>query len=633
MKDNYRLINGEDNKPLIEFIDKEIKKEDVGSKLSDFIVEKKLGEGHFGSVFLVTSKITKKLYAIKEIIATRYRSEAQRLSVEREIKLLENLHHPHVITYYNSFREKNNFYIITEYINGGSLLDLLGKNIKNGTLIDEKTIWYHLVQSLSGLVYLHEKKKIIHRDVKPDNILLDSDGRLKISDFGVSAIDSEEVEDLIKCHGTVAGPIQFMSPEMALGGSYDFKSDIYMLGISFFIMMSNQYPERKLTFGPIIIPVKNPDAKLPESYSQTLREFINLLLSPPENRPTARQAYSIALSYYFSKYLKVTSILSSLECLISIPTFISEIGNIKIQNNNNNEYKNNVIFEIFKDGLNFANPNKFNYDLARNNCLKLRLLLYTDELKNFTNLEIDVHDFVPNFITYLHKLLNNEINKESKEEKNNEKTDYTNEKEVLSLAMETFQEKYKAPLIDNFFYISKTIIECNKCKKIIKYTGDMYFACLMKPDRASAFLKKKSLNIIDLFKHYEKRRLYKNENIYCEYCKEEQTEVNKTKRFYTSPNNLILEIDYENENSFNLNIDEKINIEEFVENKDISKVNYILVAAIFTEKKENGDIKYVSFSKNQKGGWYFYNGKNIQQCRFKDLVNHKQLKTLFYIGQ
>ena len=215
MKDNYRLINGEDNKPLIEFIDKEIKKEDVGSKLSDFIVEKKLGEGHFGSVFLVTSKITKKLYALKQIIATRYRSEAQRLSVEREVKLLENLHHPHVITYYNSFREKNNFYIITEYINGGSLLDLLEKNIKNGTLIDEKTIWYHLVQSLSGLVYLHEKKKIIHRDVKPDNILLDSDGRLKISDFGVSAIDSEEVEDLIKCHGTVAGPIQFMSPEMA----------------------------------------------------------------------------------------------------------------------------------------------------------------------------------------------------------------------------------------------------------------------------------------------------------------------------------------------------------------------------------------------------------------------------------
>ena len=633
MKENYQIINDKNDQPLIVFLDKELKKEDVGSKLSDFIVEKKLGEGHFGSVYLVTSKITKKLYALKEIIATRYRSEAQRLAVEREIKLLENLHHPHVITYYNSFRERNNFYIITEYINGGNLLDLLQKNINNGTLIDEKTIWYHLIQSLSGLVYLHEKKKLIHRDVKPDNILLDLDGRLKISDFGVSAIDSEEVEDLIKCHGTVAGPIQFMSPEMALGGSYDFKSDIYMLGITFFILMSNRYPEKKIVLGPMIIPVKNDKAKLPESYSQDLRSFIYKLLSPPDIRPTAKEAYSEALSYYFSKYLKVTSIFSSLECFISIQSFIS-IENIKIENNNNsdNEYKKSVIFDVFKNCLKYANPNSFNYDLARNNCLKLRLLLYTDDLKTFTNLEIDVLNFVPNFLLYLHTLLN-EVDNNPDEEKNKQKIDDTNEKEVLSSALQIFQEKYKIKSIDNFFYISKTIIECNKCNKNIKYATEIYGACLMEPGRAAIFLNKKNLSINDLFKHYEKKRLYKNENVYCKYCKEEQHEINRIKRFYTSPTNLILEFDYENENSFKLNIDEKINIEEFVENKENSKVNYNLVAAIFSEKKENGDIKYVSFSKNQKGGWYFYNGKAIQNCRFKDLVNHNQLKALFYVSQ
>ena len=628
MKENYEFINDKENKPLIVFLDKEGKKEDVGSKLSDFIVNKKLGEGHFGSVFLVTSKITKKLYALKEIIATRYKSEAQRLAVEREIKLLENLHHPHVITYYNSFREKNNFYIIIEYINGGSLLDLLRKNITEGKLIEEKIIWYHLIQSLSGLLYLHEKKKIIHRDVKPDNILLDLDGRLKISDFGVSAIDSEEVEDLIKCHGTVAGPIQFMSPEMALGGTYDFKSDIYMLGITFFIMMSNQYPERKLVLGPMIIPVKNDKAKLPESYSLPLREFIYTLLAPPDRRPNTREAYSSALSYYFSKYLKVTSIFSSLECFISIPSFLSENNKMKIQNNNNNDYKNNLIIEIFKDGIKYANPDKFDYDSARNNCLKLRLLLYTDELKSFNNVEIDVHDFFPNFISYLHKLLN----KDSGEE-NIQKIDFTKEKEVLSLSLKTFEEQYKTKLIDNFFYISKTINECKNCKKIIKYNADIYCACLLRPDRTAIFLNKKNINITDLFKHYEKKRLYLDENIYCQNCNAEQSEINKTKKFYTSPTNLILEIDYQDEKAFNLNIDEKINIEEFVENKDKNKVNYNLVAAIFSEKKENGDIKYVSFSKNQKGGWNFYNGKNIQYCRFKDLVNHNQLKILLYVSQ
>ena len=103
--------------------------------------------------------------------------------------------------------------------------------------------------------------------------------------------------------------------------------------------------------------MKNANAKLPESYSEALRNFIHLLLSSYERRPNAREAYSIALSYFFSKYLKVTSIFSSLECFISIPSFISEIVNIKIQNENNNENKNNLIFQIFKDCLKFANPN------------------------------------------------------------------------------------------------------------------------------------------------------------------------------------------------------------------------------------------------------------------------------------
>ena len=226
MGGDFEFMSDTNGKLQFLLIDKGYKKVNVGTKKSDFVIQKKLGEGHFGSVSLVSSNITHKLYAMKEIKSNRYQSEAQRKEVEKEIKLLENLNHPHVITYFTSFRDDESTYIITEYINGGSLENLLKKNISQGKLIEERTLWDFLIQSLSGLLYLHENKKIIHRDIKLDNILLDLNGNLKISDFGVSAIKSEEVEDLVRCHGTITGPIQFMSPEMALGGSYDFKSDI-----------------------------------------------------------------------------------------------------------------------------------------------------------------------------------------------------------------------------------------------------------------------------------------------------------------------------------------------------------------------------------------------------------------------
>ena len=332
-------------------IDKGGEKVNVGSKLEDFQVVRPLGKGNFGAVYLVTSKLTNKLYAMKEIQTSKYKSQEEVNQVEKEIKLLENLRHPHVITYFNSFKQNGNIYIVIEYINGGSLEDLLVKNIKQQKRIDEKTLWDLLIQSLSGLLYLHEKRKIIHRDIKPDNLLLDSEGHLKISDFGVSAIKSDEVDDLLKCHGTVAGPIQFMAPEMCLGDAYDFKSDIYMLGLTFWFMASNNLPERKLSLGPLIIPIKNPNAKLPDCYSEMLKGFINSLLKPPEERPSTSEAYYQAISFYSIKYLQTTSICSTLLCFNSIVPINQYFGGDKVKNfilsdeANNTE---NYIITIFR---------------------------------------------------------------------------------------------------------------------------------------------------------------------------------------------------------------------------------------------------------------------------------------------
>ena len=619
-------------KPQLLFIDKGGKKVNVGSKLSDFTIVKKLGEGHFGSVNLVTSKITKKLYAMKEIKENRYDSEQQRLEIQKEIRLLENLHHPHVITYFTSFRENGNFYIVTEYINGGSFEDLLKKNISQGKFIEEKTIWDLLVQSLSGLLYLHENKKIIHRDIKPDNILLDLEGRVKISDFGVSAIKSEEVEEYVKCHGTVAGPIQFMSPEMCFGGSYDFKSDIYMLGLTFFFMMSNDLPEKRIRFGPIFLPIKNPNAKIPDTYSPTLKKFIEKLLNNPEDRPSTKRAYSEAIAFYTCKYLQVTSIFSTLECFLSIPAigpyFKSEKIQSYIDSDESNENRKYVVTKIFKEGLFYADPNNFNYELAKVECIKLRLMLYAGKENKNKDTEINLFDLVPDLLGHLHK----ELNKDSSnsEAKNEEQIDNTNEQAVLTSTMKRFSEKYRSKITDQFFYLSKTTHECPDCQRIIKYSSDIFSVCIMRPDRAAIYLDKKNLNIIDLFKHYRKKRLYTNENSYCKFCGKNQENVNRSKVFYTSPYNLILEIEYEDEKEFNLTIDEVINIQDFVEMKNLSTVNYNLVGAIFKEKNENEYKKYVSFTKKTNGGWIYFNGNTIKESSFNELAKHNNLQMLFY---
>ena len=615
-------------------IDKGGQKVNVGTKLSDFIIVRNLGQGHFGSVTLVTSKLTNKLYAMKEIKSSRYKTEKQRLQIEKEIKLLENLHHPHVITYFNSFRDQDSIYIITEYINGGSLEDLLHDNIKKGKKIDEKTIWDLIVQSLSGLLYLHEKKKIIHRDIKPDNLLLDSEGHLKISDFGVSAIKSENVDDLLKCHGTVAGPIQFMAPEVAIGDMYDFKSDLYMLGLTFFFMLSNQLPEKKLTFGPLIIPIPNPKAKIPDVYSQDLKNFINNLLQGPEKRPTTATAYNEAVAYYSLKYLKTTSVCSTLVCFLSIPSMNHYFQSPKIAQllsiDEINGTENYIITKTFKDALLSVNPNNFNTQNARLECLKLRLLLYLDKERMAQSPEIELNNFAERLFSTLHKELNKFKGTSSFQKSlSMRNVDETNEKAVLKEKMNQFVTEYRSKISDQFYYISKIKGQCGYCGNAIRYLCGINSLCGMYPDRTAQHLKRKNISVIDMFLHYNKTRLFTDVNEYCKFCNKNVDKIYKTKIFYTCPYNFILEISYNDENLFNLNIDEFINIQEFVERKDFSKCNYFLVGAIFLENNQNDEPKYISISK-EKNAWIYCNGDNVKYCTYYDLSQHKHLKMLFY---
>ena len=626
---NLEFTLDANGQPRFLCIDKGGEKVNVGSKLADFQIVRPLGKGHFGSVFLVTSKLTNKLYAMKEIQASKYSSQEELNQVEKEIKLLENLRHPHVITYFNSFKEKGNIYIIIEYINGGSLEELLIKNINQKKRIPEKTLWDLLIQSLSGLLYLHEKKKIIHRDIKPDNLLLDSEGHLKISDFGVSAIKSDEVDDLLKCHGTVAGPIQFMAPEMCFGDAYDFKSDIYMLGLTFWFMASSTLPEKKISLGPLIIPIKNPNAKLPDVYSDALKSFINTLLKPSDQRPTTSEAYYNAIGYYSIKYLQTTSICSTLLCFNSILPINQYFKGEKVKNfilsDQANKTENYIITKIVKEAIDATHPSKFNYQNARLECLKLRMSIYADKDRMESSTEIDLNNFVCQLLPLLHK----ELNKYKGEVHPIGSANESNEKEIIKKMAEQFIVEYRSKISDNFYYLSKMVEYCVKCNNVLKYYCIINSICAMYPQKTAEVTKSKKITVLDMFKYYGMKKDFDTKT-FCRFCKKDVESVNRTKVFLTSPLNFILEIIYEDQNKFNLKIDQQIDISNYVERIDVSKVKYNLVGAIFTEKNKNGDEVYVSISKLVDGGWVYFNGSSIQTCGFDKLQKHKDLKMLFY---
>ena len=648
---DFEFSIGSDGKPQLLYIDKGKKKVNVGNKLSDFDIQRKLGQGHFGSVYLVKSKKTHKVYAMKEIKSERYRNDEQQAEIQKEIKLLENLDHPHIITYFSSFKENNNVYIVTEYINGGNLESIIKSNIQKKSYTDERKVWDLMIQCLSGLMYLHEKRKIIHRDIKPDNILIDADGNLKISDFGVSAIKSEEVEDLVKCHGTIAGPISFMAPEMALGGTYDFKSDIYMLGLTFFFLMSNDIPEKKIQLGPLLIPVRNKDAKIPDIYSNAIKNFLKKLLDSPDKRPSAKLAYSEAIALFTFKYLKVTSILSVLSCLYSYPQMCSYFKSDRVQSYTDNDPDSNKYFitKIFRNVFFYLDPNNYNSEEATNKCLELRMLLCTKEDGMNKSTEVDIFDFIQLILENLHLELNkpkkseeikksnpgqNSLNEfyieQNNQMKEEEIIDYTNEQSVINAMMKKFSEKFMSKISEQFYYMSKTEIECPECQHVLKYGSNIHYAVGLYPERAVTYLNKVNLDVIDLFKHYRKKRLFLDENINCKYCGKVQKNMNRTKIFYTCPLRFILQIEYSKWDKFKLNINEYINIYEFVQMKNLINTNYVLMGAIFSEINEGQPIKYVSYVRDKNNQWKFFNGNNYINSTFNELQNHPNLKALFY---
>ncbi|XP_028555672.1 mitogen-activated protein kinase kinase 6 isoform X2 [Dendrobium catenatum] len=265
--------------------------------MEDFETVKVIGKGSGGVVQLVRHKFIGTLFALKGIQMNI--QETVRKQIVQEIKINQASQCPHVVVCYHSFYHNGIISLVLEYMDRGSLADII-RQVKT---ILEPYLAVLCQQVLKGLVYLHNERHIIHRDIKPSNLLVNHNGEVKITDFGVSAVLASSMGQ----RDTFVGTYNYMAPERISGGSYDFKSDIWSLGLVILECATGSFPykqteneEGPLSFYELLETiVEEPPPSVPED--QFSPEFCSFISACIQKDPQQRMSSSELLSHPFIK--------------------------------------------------------------------------------------------------------------------------------------------------------------------------------------------------------------------------------------------------------------------------------------------------------------------------------------------
>ena len=196
----------------------------------------KIGEGGMAVVFKSRDRLLNRYVAIKILRPEYTKDESFIDSFRRESQIAANLVHPNIVNVYDVGKEGNIYYIVMELVEGKALSEI----IKEEAPLEPRRAATIAKQIASALSLAH-KHQLIHRDVKPHNILITSDGVAKIADFGIA---KAVTQDTFVEGGTeaVMGSVHYFSPEQARGAYVDEKSDIYSLGIVLYEMLTGKVP-------------------------------------------------------------------------------------------------------------------------------------------------------------------------------------------------------------------------------------------------------------------------------------------------------------------------------------------------------------------------------------------------------
>ena len=588
--------------------------------LKDFTIDfqnGQLGKGKHGYVFKAYCPKNNKNYAIK-MIYKKQNDEGQLKNLYREYSIMNHANHPNIEKIYGYFEGYNPLdyqvcsFFILEYIEGENLFNIMEKYQKRNENIDQNLIMKIFFGTVNGLHHLHGKG-IIHRDISPDNIMLDKNNQIKITDFGLSAyyIQSPNIPKDLVYNKSRVGRKFFVGNELYRitdkndeNNDYGVKNDIFAFGVTMYFLMTFGYPKCVLNRVE-----NNNDYYFVDHINEKLysKNLINLVMKMLDDNQNSRpSSYDI-----FSELIKIKKTNSSFNSVINCLASFDKIYYYLIKDENN--FKNGKLQKIeFRFIQTFMEAIK---------SAKTYRNIKTNSINTFINCfyeKISIYQ-IDEFITPMNiiKIIFNYFLTNSPFEFNNIKGKKLIEDEyenniILKNKIKEFETQYKNIFVSSFYFLVLNTYKCQKCNiKIYQNIDIKYNLELLKID--------KLYTISELVTDYFRKKIFLNlgmntggYSLTCPNCGIMSKFLDEEKKMILAPDILIL------------NILSLVKLEQFF---SINIYRYELFSFITYNKNEQNYEFYIK----SKESWIHFLNEGSQILSFEDIAKIKKIDIAFYI--